>query len=65
MNECSLVRRFQVWETKLNQMGYKVSVLDNGFYIHNSKGTIVADILTVDGIRGFAQAIEWSNETEN
>jgi P2-related tail formation protein len=65
MNECSLVRRFQVWETKLNQMGYKVSVTDNGFYIHNSKGTIVADILTVDGIRGFAQAIEWSNETEN
>jgi P2-related tail formation protein len=42
-------------------MGYQVSVTDNGFYIHNEKGTIVADLLTVDGIRGFAQAIEWSD----
>jgi P2-related tail formation protein len=59
MKESELIRSFQSWEQQLNNYRYKVSVLTNGFYIHNSKGTIVAECQTVDGLRGFAQAVEY------
>lgn len=61
MTDFELVRNFQSWERELNQLGYKVSAINTGFYIHNNKGTIVADVASVDGLRGFAQGIEWSN----
>lgn len=62
MEDFQLVRTFQVWEKRLNSFGYKVSVIQDAFYIHNNKGTIVADVLTVDGLRGFAQGVEWADE---
>jgi len=57
MKESELIRNFRSWEQDLLNYGYKVSVLTNGFYIHNSKGTIVAECQTVDGLRAFAQAM--------
>lgn len=59
MTEHDLVYRFQRAEVQLHELGYKVSAVQNGFYIHNSKGTIVADVTTVDGLRAFAQGVEW------
>jgi len=63
MTEYELVFQFQSVKDKLNEMGYRISVIQNGFYIHNSKGTIVADTKTIDGLRGFMQGIEWSDAT--
>jgi hypothetical protein len=57
MKESELIRSFRSWEQDLLNYGYKVSVLTNGFYIHNSKGTIVAECQTVDGLRAFSQAM--------
>jgi P2-related tail formation protein len=65
ITDFELVRRFQTWEKKLESHGYKVSVIQTGFYVHNKKGTIVADVLTVDGLRGFAQGIEYMAYDEN
>jgi len=59
MTDSELIRSFQSWERQLGNYGYKVSVLTNGIYVHNSKGTIVADCQSVDGLRGFAQAVEY------
>lgn len=60
MNECETVHEYQSWERHLNGLGYKVSALSRSFYIHDKKGTIVADVKTVSGLAGFAQAIEYS-----
>ena len=60
MKECELVFNFQTFERHLNELGYKVSAISTGFYIHNSKGTIVADVHTVDGLRAFVQGVEWA-----
>jgi hypothetical protein len=57
--EASIVRRFQRAELFLHDRGFKVSVLDRGFYSHNNKGTIVADVQTVDALMGFLQGIEY------
>jgi hypothetical protein len=65
MTDFELVQRFQSWERELNQLGYKVSAINMGFYIHNNKGTIVADVSSVDGLRGFAQGIEYMNSLKD
>lgn len=65
MEHFKLVYDFQAWERQLNQLGYKVSAIHTGFYIHNSKGTIVADIQTVDGLRGFVQGVEYANSLKD
>lgn len=65
MKDFELVQRYQSIERELNELGYKISAISNGFYIHNSKGTIVGDVFTVDGLRGFAQGIEWAKEAQN
>lgn len=65
MTEFELVHSFQRTENKLYEMGYSVSAIQNGFYIHNKKGTIVADCKTIDGLRGFLQGLEWAQEVAN
>jgi len=62
MSNSELVHNFQRVEAELYELGYKVSAIPATFYIHNSKGTIVADIKTVDGLRGFLQGIQWAKE---
>lgn len=62
MIDCELVYNFKRVETELYELGYKVSAIQSCFYIHNSKGTIVADTKTVEGLRGFAQGIQWAKE---
>ena len=59
MKDYELIIRYRSWETQLKNYGYSVSAINNGFYIHNKKGTIVAECQTVDGLRGFAQAVEY------
>lgn len=61
MTEFELISNFQNWQHQLKQLGYNVSAMRTGFFIHNHKGSIVADVQTVDGLRGFAQGIEYSN----
>jgi hypothetical protein len=62
MTDYELVANFRSWEQQLLNLGYKVSPISHGFYIHNDKGTIVADVQTIDGLRGFAQAIEYAKK---
>lgn len=59
MKDYELVMRYRSWEAQLKNYGYSVSAIQNGFYVHNDKGTIVAECQTVDGLRGFAQAVEY------
>lgn len=65
MLDCETVHEYQTWERQLNSLGYKVSALSRSFYIHNVKGTIVADVKTVSGLAGFAQAIEYTNSLKD
>jgi len=65
MTDYELVADFRSWEQQLLNLGYKVSAIRNGFYIHNSKGTIVADVKSIDGLRGFAQGIEYMNSLKD
>ncbi len=58
MEEYELVRLFQSVERQLENYGYSVGALGNGFYISNQKGTMVATCDTVDGLRTFMQALE-------
>ena len=62
MTDYEVVSDFRSWEQQLLNLGYKVSAIRNGFYIHNDKGTIVADVKSIDGLRGFAQAVEYMKE---
>lgn len=62
MTEYETIYNYRSWEQQLLTLGYKVSAVTNGFYIHNSKGTIVADVKSIEGLRGFAQAIEYAKE---
>jgi hypothetical protein len=62
MTDFELVQRYQSVERDLKELGYSISAIANGFYIHNKKGTIVADLHTIDGLRGFKQGIEWAKE---
>ncbi len=61
MEHFKIVHNFQAWERQLNALGFKVSAIHTGFFIHNSKGTIIADVTDVDGLRGFVQAVEYMN----
>lgn len=61
MKDYELIRNYRSWETQLKNYGYRVSAIQNGFYIHNSKGTIVAECQTVDGLRAATQMIEYLN----
>lgn len=61
MTDFELVQNYHDWEQRLFELGYKVSAIRTGFFIHNSKGTIVADVQTIDGLRGFTQGIEYAN----
>ena len=62
MEEYELVSAFNKVSSELLGLGYKVSAMHVGFYIHNNKGTIVADCDSIDGVRGFAQGIKYANE---
>lgn len=62
MSDSELVFNFHRVEAELNELGYKVSSIQTGFFVHNSKGTIVADTKTVEGLRGFVQGIQWAKE---
>lgn len=59
MKDYELIRNYRSWETQLKNYGYSVSAIQNGFYIHNKKGTIVAECQTVDGLRAATQMIEY------
>lgn len=65
MTDFELVNSYQAWNVQLNEMGYKVSAIRTGFFIHNSKGTIVADVQSIDGLKGFAQGIEYMNSLKD
>lgn len=62
MTEYELVYNFQRIEQQLHEEGFKISPVNTAFFVHNSKGTIVADCHTVDGLRGFLQAIQYAKE---
>lgn len=60
--ETELIRNYINVLNDLKELGYSVSPTINAFYIHNKAGTIVGDTFTVDGLRGFVQGIQWSND---
>ena len=62
MTEFELVQKYQKLETALKKEGYTVSPINIGFYIHNSRGTIVADVGTLDGLSGFLQGVQWKSD---
>jgi len=63
MTDSELVFNYRVVSEKLEQAGYKVSAISTGFFIHNNKGTVVADVKSVDGLQGFLQGVEWVEAT--
>ena len=62
MTEFELVQKYQRLSKALENEGYIVSPINIGFYIHNARGTIVADVGTLDGISGFLQGIQYIND---
>lgn len=62
MTEFELVWRFQRIEEQLLAEGYKISPVKTAFFIHNSKGKIVGDAYTVEGLSGFLQGVQWAKE---
>ena len=62
MTEFELVQKYQRLEKALANEGYTVSPINIGFYIHNARGTIVADVGTMDGLSGFLQGIQYLND---
>jgi hypothetical protein len=62
MTDFDLVFRYRDVAERLLAEGYEVSAAKTAFFIYNSKGTNVADVLTVDGLRGFLQGIQWAKE---
>jgi P2-related tail formation protein len=65
MTEFELVFNYRDVEQRLLAEGYKISPVKTAFFIHNSKGTIVGDAFTVEGLRGFLQGVEWAKEKSN
>lgn len=65
MTDFELVYNFHRIEEQLLAEGYKISPVKTAFFIHNSKGTIVGDTFTVEGLRGFLQGVQWANEKQN
>ena len=64
MTEFELVYNYRDVEQRLLAEGYKISPVKTAFFIHNSKGTIVGDAFTVEGLRGFLQGVEWAKEAQ-
>ncbi len=62
MSDFELIFNYQRIEEQLLVEGYKISPVKTAFFIYNSKGTIVGDTFTVDGLRGFLQGIQWAKE---
>lgn len=62
MTDFELVYQFQRVEEQLLAEGYKISPVKTAFFILDSKGKIVGDTFTVDGLRGFLQGIQWAKE---
>lgn len=65
MTDFELVYNFQRVQEQLLAEGYKISPVKTAFFIHNSKGTIVGDSFTIDGLRGFLQGVQWAKETKD
>lgn len=63
MTDYKTLQNFRHFEQQLNELGYKVSATDHAFYIHNKTGKIVADVQSIDGLRGFLQGVEWVEAT--
>ena len=61
MKDSELVFNFQVIERELIELGYKISSINTCFFIHNNKGTIVGEVHSIDGLRGFLQGVEWAS----
>lgn len=62
MKEYELIAAYNKVKLQLHEINYKVSTTHMAFYIHNKKGTIVADCQTVDGLKAFLQGVQYSNE---
>ncbi len=65
MTDYELVQSYQTFQRQLNEEGYSISPVKSSFFIHNKKGTIVADCQSIDGLRGFLQGVQWAKEAEN
>ena len=65
MTDYELVFNYRDVEQRLLAEGYKISPVKTAFFIHNSKGTIVGDSFTIDGLRGFLQGVQWAKETKD
>ena len=55
----SIVASFLEAQRNLKTFGFTVMPTSNSFYIQNDRSMIIADVQTVDGIRGFTQALEY------
>lgn len=62
MTEFELVQKYHKLEKAIKNEGYTVSPINIGFYIHNARGTIVADVGTLDGLSGFLQGVQYLND---
>jgi len=65
IKDTELVASYNRVIADLAEQGFKVSATSNAFFIHNSKGTIVADVFTVEGLRGFSQGVEYAGRTDH
>ena len=64
MKDSGLITDYIRVVAELAEQGFKVSATTNAFFIHNSKGTIVGDVFTVEGLRGFSQGVEYAGRTD-
>jgi hypothetical protein len=65
MKDSGLIADYIRVVAELAEQGFKVSATTNAFFIHNSKGTIVGDVFTVEGLRGFSQGVEYAGRTDH
>jgi hypothetical protein len=65
MKDSGLIADYIRVVAELAEQGFKVSATTNAFFIHTSKGTIVGDVFTVEGLRGFSQGVEYAGRTDH
>ena len=65
MKDSGLIADYIRVVAELAEQGFKVSATTNAFFIHDSKGTIVGDVFTVEGLRGFSQGVEYAGRTDH
>jgi len=65
MKDSGLITDYIRVAAELAEQGFKVSATTNAFFIHNSKGTIVGDVFTVEGLRGFSQGVEYAGRADH